>query len=236
MDTESPPLIIAAASGDINTVTALLGKAPVSRDANGATALHHAAGGGHVSIVELIAQSCVDATSARDYNGMTALHWAAAGGHLDCVKLLRATFHADPAMLDFHSRSAADVAAAGGHNSLAASLTPSQKTRHVPRSKMSTSMRSKTAKASTYKEWECSVCRNAFDRLERSPRSLACSHVFCTTCLVANSPRVCPVCKAGYDKVDALTVAYGLITLAESKAELSVNPAPRCTKCYKVSV
>ena len=53
----------------------------------GITALHGAAGKGHVDIVRMLLDANANVNKPRK-DGTTALHYAAAGGHLDVVKLL----------------------------------------------------------------------------------------------------------------------------------------------------
>lgn len=48
-----------------------------SKDANGLTPLHKAAGLGHLSIVEYLLENCPFAASETDATGKTPLHWAA---------------------------------------------------------------------------------------------------------------------------------------------------------------
>lgn len=97
--TVSPPataaaLRAAAARGDLPTCQRLLG--PVrcvrfSRDADGRSALHLAASGGHTAVVRLL----LDVAAPREVDspdgaGCTALQRAAADGHEEVVRLVLA--------------------------------------------------------------------------------------------------------------------------------------------------
>jgi len=100
------PLHLAAASGDVDCVQALLraGCSVSSPANNGATPLHWAAGGGHTVVVrELLAagapaearSSTWTSTVRGDGSGQTAAHWAAATGHSESLAaLLSAEPHA----------------------------------------------------------------------------------------------------------------------------------------------
>jgi ankyrin repeat protein len=83
-------LIEAAQTGDLDRVRALVANHPQlvsSRDASGATALHHAAGSGHRPIAEFLIQSGADPNARDSEFGATPAGWAIeylreAGGYL----------------------------------------------------------------------------------------------------------------------------------------------------------
>ncbi len=82
------PLISAAMNGNVASVKYLLDAgADVNAQANNGTALHWAAGQGHVPVCEfLIARGA--SVDARTWLGSTPLMYAVMGGHIDVVKLL----------------------------------------------------------------------------------------------------------------------------------------------------
>ena len=90
-------LVVAAAQGYVGDVEALLnGKAgeptpatPAARDKRGTPALHFAAGGDRVGVIECLWSRGADA-EAEDANGRTALHYAAAGGAAAAAAFLAA--------------------------------------------------------------------------------------------------------------------------------------------------
>lgn len=97
--TVSPPataaaLRAAAARGDLSTCQRLLGSVRCvrfSRDADGRSALHLAASGGHTTVVRLL----LDVAAPREVDspdgaGCTALQRAAADGHEEVVRLVLA--------------------------------------------------------------------------------------------------------------------------------------------------
>ncbi|CCE64396.1 hypothetical protein TPHA_0H01910 [Tetrapisispora phaffii CBS 4417] len=69
------------------------------------TALHYAAGNGHLEMTKYILKLAKETTSEEKFkefvdekneNGNTALHWASLNGHLEVVKLLCDEYDADP--------------------------------------------------------------------------------------------------------------------------------------------
>ena len=82
----------AARKGDLEMVKALLNANPelaLSKETNGATALHWAALLGHKEVAELLLVNKAE-VDARDSAGETPLIWAAYKGHKDVVELLLA--------------------------------------------------------------------------------------------------------------------------------------------------
>ncbi len=89
-------ILDAARDGDVKKVQALINGNPdlvLSKDGNGLTALHWAAGRGHRELVELLMASKAD-VNAKSGNGSTPLHLAAFNGHKDVAELLLAN-HAE---------------------------------------------------------------------------------------------------------------------------------------------
>ena len=83
------PLMMAANTGDMETVRALLddGADVNAKTNNGATALFAAATKGYAEIVRILLDRGADA-NARDQNGRTALHVGAEKGNTDIVQIL----------------------------------------------------------------------------------------------------------------------------------------------------
>lgn len=81
----------AAARGDAKACRVLLlgGADPGAKDRNGVTALHFAAGAGHLQACELLLKFGTATTAERDNAGDTALQRAAKGRHVEVCKLLR---------------------------------------------------------------------------------------------------------------------------------------------------
>ncbi|KAJ3211353.1 hypothetical protein HDU67_004587 [Dinochytrium kinnereticum] len=112
-----PPLHAQAASGNLQGVLAILDTDMTSLhapDPKGRTALHLAAAGGHVEIVQALISRMPNDESRRglldapDLNGSAPLHLAALSGRLDCVLgLLRGG--ADPAVGDRFGRTPLDL-------------------------------------------------------------------------------------------------------------------------------
>jgi ankyrin repeat protein len=110
----------AAQAGDLAKVNALLNAHPdlvFSKDKNGATPLHWAAGTGHKDVAELLLANKAD-VNAKDKNGMTPLHWAAANGHREAVEPLLAD-KADVNAKDNFGATPLHHAAANGHKDVA---------------------------------------------------------------------------------------------------------------------
>jgi ankyrin repeat protein len=81
------PGLVAARDGDAAALLALLDSgcwdARTCADKHGSTAMHYAAGGGHLEACRLLVQrGGVDAAAAQKKDGRTALHWAARNGHM----------------------------------------------------------------------------------------------------------------------------------------------------------
>lgn len=83
-------------TGDIHNFIKLIENEkhnPITLDRNGATALHWAAGCGHVNIVSYLIEKCKCCPNQgqigkRSFAGRTPLHWAARNGHLKVVEYL----------------------------------------------------------------------------------------------------------------------------------------------------
>jgi hypothetical protein len=92
-------------------------------DANGWSALHHAAAKGHTTVVQLLldARAAVNAAAA---DGRTALHSAACNGHTAVVQLLLNAGADTTATAVSESRTALDLAAAGAHIATVLLLAP----------------------------------------------------------------------------------------------------------------
>jgi ankyrin repeat protein len=85
-------MLAAVLAGDADTVAALLDSDPqlcnlADRSPERLSVLHHAAGRGHLAVVELLLAAGA-AVDKRSHDGSTPLHEAAAGGHLEIVRLL----------------------------------------------------------------------------------------------------------------------------------------------------
>jgi hypothetical protein len=79
--------------------------------------LPHAAGGGHLEIVQRLLDAKADVNAAAAYGGRTALQAAAGGGHLEVVQRLldaKADVNA-AAAAGYRGRTALQAAAEGGH-------------------------------------------------------------------------------------------------------------------------
>lgn len=84
-------ILIAARSGDTDEVAAVLSMdnwLTATKDAEGRTALHLAAAGGHARTVDLLLHNNAD-PNVRDAAGRTPLATAEAAGHADVAELLR---------------------------------------------------------------------------------------------------------------------------------------------------
>jgi ankyrin repeat protein len=84
-------ILTAARAGDVDEVAAVLSmdnRLTRAADADGRTALHLAAGGGHLATVELLLHNNAD-PNARDAAGRSALTAAEAAGHAAVAEALR---------------------------------------------------------------------------------------------------------------------------------------------------
>ena len=111
------PLLAACTSGNLSEVKSLLasGKDIETSDRFGSTALHHAAGGGALSVVEHLVACGADHVIADKKSGRTALHWAARKGHTQvCEYLVKTLSHALEAKAK-DDTTPLQLAAWGGH-------------------------------------------------------------------------------------------------------------------------
>lgn len=117
------PLMLAAQSGHLQTVTELIAAgARVDLHEKGYyTALMLAAGNGHSDVVRALAAAGAAVDEVEITRGWTALIWAAKRGHTETVRLLL-TLGADPGRQDRQGRSARDWALAQGHDDVVALL------------------------------------------------------------------------------------------------------------------
>lgn len=119
VEQETPPMIVAAATGGLDAMTRLLGAgaSPNCRDHEGMTPLHWAAQNGHLDTVAvLIAHHAnMDAKSTRRH---TPLMLAAYHGQANVVRLLMAA-QADCNLTDRNGRTAAELARLRGHRQIA---------------------------------------------------------------------------------------------------------------------
>eukprot|EP00658_Telonema_sp_P-2_P022982 TRINITY_DN19208_c0_g1_i1.p1 TRINITY_DN19208_c0_g1~~TRINITY_DN19208_c0_g1_i1.p1 ORF type:complete len:885 (+),score=266.62 TRINITY_DN19208_c0_g1_i1:194-2848(+) len=111
-------LLKAAREGDCNLLSVSLTTGSVdtsAADANGYSALHWAAMGGHFGACQILTAQGAD-PDARDGAGWTALHHAARGGHFEAVnKLLDGGADLNCATTDMFGRTAVQLSAWGGH-------------------------------------------------------------------------------------------------------------------------
>ena len=113
---------LAATNGDLERVKSLLKEHPglaFSKDDNGETPLHWAAGNGHTEVAALLLASHAE-VNAKDNGGDTPLHEASGKGFSDTVRLLL-TNHADVNLKDNHGYTPLHYAALG-HQMEAAGL------------------------------------------------------------------------------------------------------------------
>lgn len=91
--------LVAARDGDVAALRAALAAgwdARTCSDRHGSTAIHFAAGGGHLEACRLLVQDAhVDVATAQRTDGRTAMHWAARNGHVAVCKWLMSV-GADP--------------------------------------------------------------------------------------------------------------------------------------------
>ena len=88
-----PPGLAAARDGDLGALLELTSRgafdAQTTVDRHGSSALHFAAGGGHVELCSyLVDELGVKLAQAQQADGRTALHWAARNGHLRVCRWL----------------------------------------------------------------------------------------------------------------------------------------------------
>jgi len=84
-------ILTAARAGDVDEVAAVLSmdnRITGATDAEGRTALHHAASGGHLAMVDLLLHNNAD-PNAADRGGHTPRALAEGAGHADVADLLR---------------------------------------------------------------------------------------------------------------------------------------------------
>ncbi|KAF8538816.1 ankyrin repeat-containing domain protein [Trichophaea hybrida] len=109
---ETTVLFKAAEKGDEATIQLLLdcGADKEAKDSKEWTALHHAASGGHDSIVYLLVNTLSVDKEAKNEDGSTSLHLAAKNGHESTVRLLVNTLHVNKEAKDHEKRAALDIA------------------------------------------------------------------------------------------------------------------------------
>ena len=90
-----PPFLQAAAGGDLATLRAMVSSDVeglfTTKDRNGSTAEHWAAGSGHLECLRFLVEegkTQEPPTKMRRREGKTSLHYAARNGHLDCIRYL----------------------------------------------------------------------------------------------------------------------------------------------------
>ena len=115
------PLMMAANTGDVETVRALLDDDSDvnAKTNNGGTALFAAAKKGYAEIVRILLDRGADA-NARDQNGRTALHVGAEDGHSDVVRALSKESAVNAQTKN--SRTASSAAAANGNTDIVQAL------------------------------------------------------------------------------------------------------------------
>ncbi|KAM9331854.1 transient receptor potential cation channel subfamily A member 1b [Pholidichthys leucotaenia] len=126
IDDEDPALatlniIELAEKGNLALLENLVKKSPEvlsERDENGATPLHHAAAGGHITLIQFITTvTGSEELNSYDEQGNTPLHWAVEGNKVESCKALM-DLGADPNILNVALLSPLHMAVSYKHNSL----------------------------------------------------------------------------------------------------------------------
>ncbi|XP_068241940.1 uncharacterized protein [Palaemon carinicauda] len=81
----------------------------------------------------------------------------------------------------------------------------------------------------------CGICSEVFNKEERCPRDLPCSHHLCTTCirqLIAQDSNACPFCRESFEAKDEEQFMINQAFLDSSKIVIPSKKKPykRCTK------
>eukprot|EP00162_Nutomonas_longa_P007810 comp18051_c0_seq2/m.31560 comp18051_c0_seq2/g.31560 ORF comp18051_c0_seq2/g.31560 comp18051_c0_seq2/m.31560 type:complete len:160 (+) comp18051_c0_seq2:32-511(+) len=121
-----PVLIDAAAVGDIEKVKNLLNSQVDihTKDAQGYTALHHAAGNGKLEVVQMLILYGADVNARSFGDNVTPLFWACDSGFTQVAQLLIAS-HADVDLPTSSGRTALHVVSSKGFEPLVSLLTDS---------------------------------------------------------------------------------------------------------------
>ncbi len=119
---------LAASEGRLEIVSNLSNKAVDALDADGATALHHAAKHSHAKVVRHLLERVDANPNAEDKHGWTPLHFAAQSGNEECVQLLLEHGANKKATSSKLSRSPLQLAAAVGRCDLVPLLLSEQST------------------------------------------------------------------------------------------------------------
>ncbi|XP_042240960.1 protein VAPYRIN-like isoform X2 [Homarus americanus] len=171
-------------------------------DEDGYTLLSSACVGGQVALVRYLHKQPYLHRNTKTWAGDTPLMYAAMLGHFDVVKELITRPH--PCRLDLdavnnYNDTAISLAASNDHSDVVEYLQSVELPQLLALGDFKMEKSPTKVQSCLEIKFECQVCLEDYDNIERRPRSLSCGHSLCTNCVAETLMRGklnCPYCRA----------------------------------------